>query len=102
VADVSRHKAKLRGKQRQLRALLTQWDPLGVADSVPDEYDCLLPILGHLYRGASERDIAEYIGGQLRDHFGIDAERRDETAFARRVFEWYWAEPLPGSTPPRQ
>ena len=29
-------------RQANLRYLLNQWDPIGVADLVDDEYDCLL------------------------------------------------------------
>jgi hypothetical protein len=39
--------------QDNLRYLLNEWDPIGVADLVQDEYDCLIgPILSRLTRGA--------------------------------------------------
>jgi hypothetical protein len=59
VNDISRHKSRLRAKQRDLRHLLNDWDPIGVADIAPsDEYDCFLGLIGQLYRGSSESQLA--------------------------------------------
>jgi hypothetical protein len=49
--------------QNQMRKVLnSDWDPIGVADIVDDEYDMYI---GHLHslliKGASEQDIAEYL-----------------------------------------
>jgi hypothetical protein len=102
VTEVSRHKTELRAKQRELRALLNEWDPLGVADIAPsEEYDCLLGVIGELRRGMSEPQLAGHLDVQLRHHFGVEPNQRNVRAFARRVFEWYWADPLPGSPSPR-
>jgi hypothetical protein len=50
-------------RQANLRYLLNQWDPVGVADLVLDEYDCLLaPLWTRLTKGASERKSASCFG----------------------------------------
>jgi hypothetical protein len=95
MEDISRHKAQLRTKQRELRALLNGWNPIG-ADGLPDdEYDCFLGVIGKLHRGSPEAEVAAYLREQLAEHFGIDADPSDPEAFAHRVFDWYWADPLP-------
>jgi hypothetical protein len=39
-------------RQAHPRYLLIQWDPIGAADLVPDEYDCLLaPLWTRLTQG---------------------------------------------------
>ena len=97
MEDLSRHKAQIRIKQRELRSLLNEWDPIG-ADGLPeDEYDCFLRVIGDLHRGATESQVAAYLRAQLADHFGIDPDPSRPEAFARRVYDWYWADPLPTS-----
>ncbi len=73
MEDISLHKAELRQKERELRNLLNEWDPIGVVPGGPfDEYDCMLPVLGKLYHGASEAEIGAYFEEQLKSHFGLD------------------------------
>lgn len=70
-------------RQADLRDLLNQWDPIGVADIVNDEYDCLLaPLLHRLAAHASRTQISEYLWYELQHHFGLDPARcaADETA----------------------
>jgi hypothetical protein len=95
MGDISKHKARLRTKQRELRVLLNEWDPLNVAELVGDEYDCLLRVIGKLHHGSPEADVAAYFREELVGHFGIDPEPSGPEAFAHRVFDWYWADPLP-------
>jgi hypothetical protein len=98
MEDMSRHKALLRTKQQELRALLNEWNPIGV-DGLPyDEYDCFLRVIGDLHRGSPEAEVAAYLREQLADHFGIDPDPAQPEAFARRVFDWYWADPLPSGS----
>lgn len=67
--------AEVEHLQANLRFLLNLWDPIGVADAVDDEYDCLLAPLWHqLTRAASRAEIAEYLWFELQDHFGLDPE----------------------------
>lgn len=104
MEDLSRHKAELRQKQRGLQRLLNEWDPIGVMsgeDAPADEYDCLSGVLGQLHKGASREQLAAYLREQLRRHFGLDPTESRPDQFASDLFDWYWADPLPGSIPPR-
>jgi hypothetical protein len=67
-----------------LRDLLNAWDPIGVADLVSDEYDCLIdPLLHKLSAGDSQADISQYLQTQLADHFGLDPDLRDVGSTAK-------------------
>lgn len=57
-------------------------------------------IVGQLYHGAPESDVAAYVRDQLANHFGIDPDPYEPEAFARRLFNWYWTDPLPSSVLP--
>jgi hypothetical protein len=40
-------------REANLRYLLNEWDPIGVADVVDDEYDCMLaPLMTRMLSGA--------------------------------------------------
>lgn len=67
--------------QRELRALLNEWDPVGVFDpedgddeSWPvDEYDCIRdPLISHLLRGYGRDDVAAFLRDELTSHFGLE------------------------------
>ncbi|WP_432055342.1 hypothetical protein [Streptomyces sp. bgisy022] len=74
-----------------LRLLLDEWDPVGVADEAPDEYDCLLaPLLHRLGSGADEEQIGRFLRHELEDHFGLDPQALRPEAMAGRVMAW-WA-----------
>ena len=78
-------------RQLNLRYLLDEWDPIGVADIAPDEYDCLIaPLLVRLEAGARRAEISEYLWFELGDHFGLDPARCDVDAMANRLVAW-WA-----------
>ncbi len=63
-----------------LRRLLDEWDPIGVADEVPDEYDCMLaPLLQRLRSGAGRTEIGEFLRHELEHHFGLPLSRRTRT-----------------------
>jgi hypothetical protein len=84
-----------------LRAVLNAWDPIGVyqselaGDDDPlewpeDEYDCLRgPLVSLLERGASRSAVAEFLGNELRQHFGMDAPVTEE--LLDRLFVWWQA-----------
>jgi hypothetical protein len=58
--------------ENDLRHLLNEWDPIGVADDVQDEYDCMLaPMLQRLRGGANETEIGEFLRHEVEDHFGL-------------------------------
>lgn len=74
-----------------LRYLLNEWDPIGVAEIAPDEYDCMLgPVLGKLGAGAGRAEISEFLWHELEDHFGLDPTRYDVDSVADRLVAW-WA-----------
>jgi hypothetical protein len=76
-----------------LRDLLLGWDPIGVAsepDWPKDEYDSFLePLAERLRAGASEEEIASFLEEALRDHVGLEPDRRREAALAHEVVAWY-------------
>ncbi|MGW3340704.1 hypothetical protein ACWDCL_24885 [Streptomyces sp. NPDC001009] len=73
-----------------LRHLLNEWDPLGVADEVQDEYDCMLvPLLQRLRRGVGQVEIGEFLRRELEDHFGLTPLPSEPEAMAARVTSWW-------------
>ncbi|OEJ21716.1 hypothetical protein BGM19_38455 [Streptomyces agglomeratus] len=78
--------------ENDLRLLLNEWDPIGVADDVQDEYDCLLALLLQRLRGsANQREIGEFLRHELEDHFGLDPAGLRPEAIAARVLDWWKA-----------
>ncbi|MFF0112419.1 hypothetical protein [Streptomyces prasinus] len=76
--------------ENDLRHLLNEWDPLGVADDVQDEYDCMLvPLLQRLRAGADRTGIGGFLRHELKDHFGLDAPGLRPEAMAARVIAWW-------------
>src|SRR5205814_5064962 len=69
---------RTRQLQRELRARLMEWDPIGVAgaDEAWDEYDCLLsPIMHMLHEGASRDRLCTRLMSELDYHFGLRPDR---------------------------
>jgi hypothetical protein len=90
-ADWARH------AQQELRALLNEWDPIGVFDpaggdegSGPvDEYDCIRdPLLSHLLRGDDRNGIAEFLRDELTNHYGLEPWLVT-TNVIDRIFQWW-------------
>jgi hypothetical protein len=80
-----------RDLQRNLRELLNQWDPIGVAGTAPDEYDFMLgPLLTKLHAGADRAEIGEFLWHELEDHFGLDPARYYVDSVATLLVGW-WA-----------
>ncbi len=72
--------------EKNLRRLLNEWDPIGVADEVPDEYDCMLaPLLGRLRSGADRAEIAAFLRTELVEHFGLTPASSEPEAVADRL-----------------
>lgn len=82
----------VRDLQLDVRHLVNQWDPIGIADFAPDdEYDCLVaPLLGKLIAGANRAEISEFLLQQLEGHFGVDPVGRGVDSMADRLVRW-WA-----------
>jgi hypothetical protein len=77
--------------QGNLRYLLNRWDPIGVADIVIDEYDCMIaPLLSMLSVGAGRAEIGEFLWYELDEHFGLSPESRGTDQMADRLVAW-WA-----------
>ena len=73
-----------------LRALLNEWDFLGVADVVDDEYDCMVaPVLALLRDGAGRAEIGAFLIAELTDHFGLSRNGRDTDEIAGQVVAWW-------------
>ncbi|MER5971742.1 hypothetical protein ABT112_18750 [Streptomyces sp. NPDC002055] len=78
--------------ENDLRHLLNEWDPIGVADEVQDEYDCMLaPMLQRLRGGADETAIGEFLQHEVEEHFGLDPLGARPEAMASRVIAWWTA-----------
>ncbi|WP_149180432.1 hypothetical protein [Streptomyces sp. TRM49041] len=76
--------------EKDLRHLLNEWDPIGVADLMQDEYDCMLaPLLGRLRGSAGQTEIGEFLRHELGDHFGLDPLGLRPDAMAARVIAWW-------------
>ncbi|MFI1932498.1 hypothetical protein [Streptomyces sp. NPDC020330] len=85
--------------ENELRRLLNEWDPIGVADEVRDEYDCMLvPLLHLLRRGAGQAEIGEFLRHELEDHFGLAPLPSEPAAIAARVLSWWTATGTTGTT----
>jgi hypothetical protein len=81
----------MRDVQANLNYLLNEWDPIGVADLVSDEYDCLTaPLLSRLNAGNGRAEISEFLWHELEDHFGLDPYSHDVDGMADRLVAW-WA-----------
>lgn len=83
---------------KQLRALVCEWDPIGVTDDPTrpgDEYDCLLgEILARLESRAPRADLSRLLRNQLREHFGLSELPPDVDDFAGSLQQWFetsWA-----------
>jgi hypothetical protein len=74
-----------------LTHLLNEWDPIGVADLISDEYDCMIgPLLSSLSKGDGRAQISEFLRNELETHFGLDPEGLDVVGMATRLVAW-WA-----------
>jgi hypothetical protein len=86
-------KRELRERSAQLRALMCEWDPIGVMSDpgwLRDEYDCFVgPLLTLLASGATKDEIARYLRKETNEHFGLSPDNYDFTAVAERVHRWF-------------
>jgi len=84
-------KADMRQRGRELRALLNEWNPIGIRlGAADDEYDCLLwPLMRLLEQGSTGDAIVTYLTSELRDHFGLSPNERGTAEFAERAKAWF-------------
>jgi hypothetical protein len=82
-----------RERWRQIRALWNEWDPIGVAHSVQDEYEAYLgPTLRLLERAAPLPDLERYLSEVALERMGLtDSEQAScaRVQFARQLYDWY-------------
>ena len=81
----------------EIRDLLFEWDPLGIAHArsyAEDEYDCVMgPLVGLLRRDPAEEEIVSFLNEMLDDHFGLNSWTGDlpevTKTFAASAKGWY-------------
>lgn len=79
-------------QMREVRALLLEWDPIGVADQpeAADEYDCMIgPLVGHARNGDDVVVVLDRIARERIDHFGLDADLIADRALAEALLHWW-------------
>ena|SRR5829696_609332 len=81
--------------QEELRALLYEWDPVGVSrepDWPADEYDELLePLRDRLAAGAAAGELAVFLERHVQEHIGLEPDVDREERFAERLVAWWGA-----------
>jgi hypothetical protein len=91
---VTLDKQQSRQRVAEIRQLWNEWDPIGVAEAVPDEYDAYLaPTLRLLERNASVDEIIEYLNWVTLEHMGL-SQISDPRQFVALLQEWFatkWA-----------
>jgi hypothetical protein len=79
--------------ESELRALLYEWDPIGVAaepDWPRDEYDeLILPLRARLEEGTTAGELSIFLEGWVTEHIGVDADAAREERFAARLVDWW-------------
>src|SRR5262245_14885750 len=86
---VTLDKHQSRQRIAEIRKLWNEWDPIGVAGAVSDEYDAYLaPTLRFLERNAPADQIAGYLNWVTLEHMGL-SEAPDPKAFAARLQQWF-------------
>jgi hypothetical protein len=79
--------------ERELRMLLYEWDPVGVApepDWPGDEYDDFVaPLREKLERGVTAGELAVFLEQQVQEHIGLEVDVDREEGFAARLVEWH-------------
>jgi hypothetical protein len=77
----------------ELRALLYEWDPIGVAPEPGwprDEYDDLVdPLHQRLEAGAAAGELAVLLEAHVREHIGLEPDVDREERFAQRLVDWW-------------
>ncbi len=87
-----RTKTQWRERLAYIRALVREWDPMGVMkleNWPPDEYDCfLVPLRRRLEDGQSEDEVALFLDHETEDHFGL-GKLPDTREFAHKFVAFY-------------
>jgi hypothetical protein len=79
----------------ELRALLNEWDPIGVMgepDWPRDEYEALVePLRERLDGGTTAGELSIFLEGSVRDFIGVEPDVDRESRLASTLVEWYAA-----------
>jgi hypothetical protein len=88
--------------EEELRALLNEWDPIGVMaepDWPANEYDALVdPLRERLDAGATAGELEVFLEAHVRDYIGLEPDVDRESRLANRLVDWYAAR---SGQPPR-
>jgi hypothetical protein len=80
---------KQTGERRLRKVVLEQWDPIGVGQDSPTEYDAyLLQIAGLLRRGGTAKELEGLLRSLSLYQMGAPGPERDRTA-ALAIHAWY-------------
>jgi len=90
VGAVRRRHRSHRHAATGLNDLLNAWDPIGVAESVSDEYSMYLGgLVALLADGADEAGIAEELTRIVTDRMGLRVDSKREREHAAAMVSWY-------------
>jgi hypothetical protein len=79
---------------RQLRSILNEWDPVGVADVVSDEYECLIdPLIRLMNEDLNREAVANFLISQLVTHFELNPADYDVPEVAAKIVSWRRGQP---------
>lgn len=87
-----RNKYRTRQAQRDVRALLLEWDPIGISgvDEAQDEYDCMIgPLLRLLFDRADQSRVLDWIRTERVSHFGLSAASSADAELAAKLLSWW-------------
>jgi hypothetical protein len=88
-----RNRDRTRESQKQVRAILMEWDPIGVSDApeAADEYDFMIsPLMHLLYDGTDEQELLGRITFH-RDYMGLGEDTIGaDRQIAANLLHW-WA-----------
>ena len=79
----------------EIRALLNEWDAIGIAGptTVDDEYDCMIgPLFSQLQAGSDTASLHGWIARERHDHFGLPPDTDADAALAASLVAW-WERP---------
>jgi hypothetical protein len=95
AVNTSRDRADTTEMLARLRELWCGWDPIGCPDSPNwphDEYDSYLePSLSLLQRGASMREVTEYLEWAAYRNMGLSLIGTPPATFAAQLVAWWEA-----------
>lgn len=83
---------RTRRLKRECGDHLRRWDPIGLAawQDPRDEYDAYIsPLLHLLHGGASEDEVADYLGNVVEQRMSLPAEPARERRTAAELVVWW-------------